>query len=81
MSKKNNKNNVKIKTTTSDNEVTKIIKILIGVIIVLGLTYLIAALITGDIKFVNKDNPEEEVTEIQYEEILAGKIIVIVIIM
>lgn len=74
MSKKNKKNKVKIVTTTSDNEVTRIIKILVVVLIVLGITYLIAALITGDIKLGSKNNTEEEVAaEIQYEEILAGK--------
>ena len=71
MAKKKNK--VKINTTTSDLEVTKIVKILVGVLLVLGITYLIAALITGDIKLGKKQEKETEEVEIQYEEILAGE--------
>lgn len=69
MSKK--KNNFKLNTST-DLEVSKVVKILVGVLIVLGLTYFIAGLITGDIKF-GKDKKEEPPAEIQYEEILAGQ--------
>lgn len=72
MSKKNKKNKIKIQTTTSDNEVTKIVKILVVLLVILGITYLIAGLITGDIKF-GKEKEEETVAEIQYEEILAGE--------
>lgn len=71
MAKKKNK--VKINTTTSDLEANKIVKILIGVLLVLGITYLIAALITGDIKLGKNQEKEEEEVEIQYEEILAGE--------
>lgn len=67
------KNKVKINSTSSDLEINKIIKILIGVLVVLGLTYLLAAIMTGDIKFGSKEKEEIIETEIQYEEILAGE--------
>ena len=66
------KNKVKINTTTN-LEVTRVIKITIGVIIVLLLTYLVAGLITGDISFKKDTKTNEEVTKIQYEEIIAGR--------
>lgn len=68
---KNKKNKVKI-NTTSDLEISKILKISIVVFVVLLLTYLLAGIITGEIKF-GKDKEEETVTEIQYEEILGGQ--------
>lgn len=71
MAKKKNK--VKINTTTNDLEASKIVKILVGVLLVLGITYLIAALITGDIKLGKNQEEEKEEVEIQYEEILAGE--------
>ena len=71
MTKKKNK--VKINTTTNDLEVTKVVKILVGVLLVLGITYLIAAFITGDIKLGKKQEKEKTEVEIQYEEILAGE--------
>ncbi len=60
--------------TNSDMEYSKIIKIAIGVILVLGLTYFITAIATGEIKFGNKKKEETPETSIQYEEILAGEI-------
>lgn len=66
------KNKVKISTTTN-LEATRVIKITVGVILVLVLTYFLAALITGDISFGKKDKDEEVTTEIQYEEIIAGR--------
>ena len=73
MSKKQKKNKVKISSTTTDLEISKVIKILVGVLLVLALTYFIAALMTGDIKFCQKEKEEEKEVSIQYEEILAGE--------
>ena len=73
MSKKQKKNKVKISSTTTDLEISKVIKILVGVLLVLALTYFIAALMTGDIKFGKKEKEEEKEVSIQYEEILAGE--------
>lgn len=58
---------------TTDFEYGKIIKITIGVVLILALTYLITGLATGEIKF-GKEKETEEETSIQYEEILAGQI-------
>ena len=55
-----------------DNEVLKIVKILIAVVLFLVLFYFLAMIMTGEIKFGNKKK-EEEVTQIQYDEILAGE--------
>ncbi len=61
------------KTTTSNTEVSTLIKILIGVLIFLGFTYLITGLLTGEIKLGKKDKDIVTEAEIQYEEILAGE--------
>jgi len=55
-----------------DNEVLKIVKILIAVILFLALFYFFAMIMTGEIKLGNKKK-EDEVTQIQYDEILAGE--------
>lgn len=60
--------------TTSDMEYSKVIKIALGVLLVLGLTYFVTAIATGEIKFGNKDQEEKAETVIQYDEILAGEI-------
>ena len=73
MSKNKKKNKVKISSTTTDLEISKVIKILVGVLLVLVLTYFIAALMTGNIKFGKKEKAEEKEVLIQYEEILAGE--------
>lgn len=73
MSKKQKKNKVQISSTT-DVEINKVIKIFVGVLLVLAITYFIAAILTGDIKFGKDKKKEKEETVIQYEEILAGEI-------
>ncbi|MDD6223465.1 MAG: hypothetical protein PUB18_00495 [bacterium] len=73
MNAKKKKRKVNINTTTTNNEINTMIKIFIGVIVVFGATYLIAALITGDIQLGAKETKEDTVAEIQYEEILAGE--------
>lgn len=72
MKKKQKKNKVNI-NTTNDLEISKVVKILVGVLLVLGVTYFVAALMTGDIKFNKKDKKEETEIAIQYDEILAGE--------
>lgn len=62
-----------IKTTTTDIEYMKVIKIAIGVILVLGIVYLVTALATGEIKLKKEEVIKEE-TKIQYEEIIAGEV-------
>ncbi len=61
------------KSYGSDNEVLKIVKILIGVVLFLVVFYFLAMLMTGEIKLGNKGKQEEAATEIQYDEILAGE--------
>lgn len=60
--------------SSTDVEYAKIIKIAIGVVLVLGLTYFVTALVTGEINFNKKDEEVKEETSIQYEEITAGQI-------
>ncbi|MCI5966845.1 MAG: hypothetical protein MRZ42_00475 [Tenericutes bacterium] len=72
--KKKTKRNLYRTSSNSDVEYTKIIKIAVGVIIVLALTYFITALATGEIKFNNKKKTEEAETSIQYEELIAGQV-------
>lgn len=75
MQKKKNKKKLNYANTyNSGNEVSRIIKILVGILLFLAIFYFLALLATGEIKFGNKKKTEEEkVTEIQYEEILAGQ--------
>ena len=61
--------------TNSEMEYSKIIKISIGVIVTLGLVYLVTALLMGEIKFGNKDDTKKETADIQYEEIVAGEVL------
>lgn len=72
MSKKKQRNLYKT-SPSSDMEYSKVIKIAIGVILVLMLTYLVTAILSGEIKFGNKEVKEE--VSIQYEEIIAGQIL------
>jgi len=58
-----------------DTQVTRGIKIAVGVIIALGLVYLLTALATGEIKLGEKKKKESVEPEIQYEEIIAGQIL------
>lgn len=75
--KKKKQNRKLYKTnTSSDMEYNKIIKIAIGVVVVLALTYFVTALISGEIKFGNnKEEVVEEETAIQYEEIMVGQML------
>lgn len=73
--KKKTKRNLYKTNTNNDVEYSKIIKITIGIVLVLALTYFVTALVSGEIKF-GKDNDEvTEETTIQYEEIIAGQIL------
>lgn len=74
MSKKTKRNLYKTNNST-DMEYSKIIKITLGVILVLVLTYFITALATGEIKWGKKETQQEAETSIQYEEIIAGQIL------
>lgn len=71
---KNNRQKRKMyRSTNTELDYMKGIKIAIGVILVLVLTWLATALLTGEIKFSEEEEKKEEVS-IQYEEILAGQI-------
>ena len=72
---KKKKQNRKIYKTKSNPELEymKIIKIAVGVILVLGLTWLVTAWASGEFNFGSKKEENEEVS-IQYEEIIAGQI-------
>lgn len=69
---KKQKLNYSNKFYDQDNEALKIVKILVGIILFLVIFYLLAMIMTGEIKFGNKAKTEEE-TVIQYDEILAGQ--------
>ena len=73
--KKKTKRNLYKTNTSSEMEYSKIIKISIGVLIVLGLVYLVTALVMGEIKFGDKTNTKKEPADIQYEEIMAGEVL------
>ena len=70
--KKKTKRKLYTTNTTSDIEYSKIIKITIGVVLVLVLTYLITGLATGEIKWGKKEDTKKKEASIQYEEIIAG---------
>jgi len=57
-----------------DEQIVRLVKIAIGVILVLVLVYLLTALATGEIKLGNKKTEETKESTIQYEEIIAGQI-------
>ncbi|MCI8588730.1 MAG: hypothetical protein HFG40_03670 [Bacilli bacterium] len=57
----------------SENEISKIIKILIGLCAFLIVFYFLALLMTGEIKLGGKGNQDEKKVEIQYDEIIAGE--------
>lgn len=68
------KNKIKIQTsTTSDFNTSTLIKIIIGVVLVLILTYFIGGLLNGSIKIGGKEKKEKEETVIQYSEIIIGE--------
>ena len=74
MKGKKQKRNLYKTNTSSEMEYTKIIKIAIGVVLVLALTYFVTAIASGEIKF-KKDEVKEEETSIQYEEIIVGEML------
>lgn len=75
MSKKT-KRNLYQSSNSSDLDYLKGIKIAIGVIVVLVLTYLVTATLTGEIKWgSHKNKAVKEETSIQYEEIIAGEVL------
>lgn len=59
-------------TTTTDVDYIRVIKIGVGVLLILGIVYLVTAIASGEIKFGKKDKSVKE-TEIQYQEIIAGE--------
>lgn len=72
--KKKTKKNLYRTSSNNDLEYAKIIKISLGVMIILALTYFVTAIATGEIKLGNNKKIEETETNIQYEEIIAGQI-------
>ena len=60
-------------SSNTEFEYMKAIKIAIGVVLILGITWFATAALTGEIEFNKKEEIEEE-TVIQYEEIMAGQI-------
>ena len=73
MKKDMNKNSIYGKANYNE-DVVKLVKILIVVVLVLGLVYLGTALVTGEINL-GKENKQATEVEIQYEEIIAGEIL------
>ncbi len=77
MQKKNTKNTNKkdlFGKANYDEQIVRLAKITIGVILVLALVYLLTALATGEIKLGNKKTQDTTESTIQYEEIIAGQI-------
>lgn len=70
MSKKRQRN-YKMSTST-ELDYMKVIKISVGVLLVLGIVYLLTAIASGEIKL-KKDDEEEKVVTINYQEIIAGE--------
>ena len=58
-----------------NTEYSTVVKIAVGVVSVLVLTYLITALASGEIKFGKKSQETKQEVSIQYEEIMAGQIL------
>ncbi len=76
MGKKKQKRNLYRTNSSSDMEYNKIIKISIGVLVVLVLTYFGTAILSGEIKFGEKKKEEvKEEVSIQYEEIMVGQML------
>lgn len=74
MSKKKRPRKITTSNSSYNNEVVKTVIILFSVLAVLGITYVIAGLMTGEIKFGSPKEKEETPAEIQYEEIIMGEI-------
>ena len=75
MKSKKQKRNLYKTNNNSEMEYSKIIKITIGVVLVLALTYFVTAIVSGEIKFGNKEEVLKEETSIQYEEIMVGQML------
>lgn len=60
-------------SSNSDNTVTRILIILVGILVVLGLVYFVAKIMTGEIKFGGKKDNDNTEVSIQYDEILGGE--------
>lgn len=76
MKNKKQKRNLYKTNTVTEMEYSKIIKITIGVVLVLALTYFVTALASGEIKFgKTKVEEEKKETSIQYEEIMVGQML------
>ena len=69
--KRNKTRNYKM-TTSTELDYMRVIKIGVGVLLVVGIVYLVTALASGEIKLGDKKKEKAE-TVIQYEEILAGE--------
>lgn len=74
MSKKTKRTLYKTKSSVNTGYST-VVKIAVGVIVVLVLTYLITALVSGEIKLGGKNQEAKQEVSIQYEEIMAGQIL------
>lgn len=74
MSKKKNQRKITTSNSSYNNEVVKTVIILFAVLAVLGVTYVIAGLMTGEIKLGSPKEEEKAPAEIQYEEIIMGEI-------
>ena len=74
MSKKKNQRKITTSNSSYNNEVVKTVIILFAVLAVLGITYVIAGLMTGEIKLGSPKEEEKAPAEIQYEEIIMGEI-------
>jgi len=68
MKNKKNMKRIEKQINNSNNEVNTIIKIVVGVLLVLGVAYFLIGVIVGEIKFGKKEK-----IEIQYSEILAER--------
>ena len=76
MGKKKQKRNLYRTNSSNEMEYNKIIKISIGVLVVLALTYFGTAILSGEIKFSEKEKEETKTeTSIQYEEITVGQML------
>jgi len=76
MKRKKQDRNLYRTNSSGDMEYNKIIKITVGVLIVLVITYFATAILSGEIKFGSKEKEEvKEETSIQYEEITVGQML------
>jgi len=73
MKNKKQKRNMYKTNTNTEFEYMKGIKVAIGVILILGLTWFATAALTGEIDFSKEEEVKEEVS-IQYDEITVGQL-------